>query len=347
MKKIDFRSDTVSWPTPQMREAMATAEVGDDVYGDDPTVNKLQELAAEMTGKEAGLFVTSGTQGNQVALAAHCNRGDEAIVGFDSHIFKYEAGGAGVLSSITVLPLQTDDIGRLDPDQIRQFIRVDDPHLPSSRLICAENSSGGNHGAALPVSYFKELREVADEHGLSVHLDGARVFNATAALGIDIKELAQYVDSISICLSKGLCSPAGSIVVGSEEIIYKARRARKMFGGGLRQAGILASAGILSLTDMTQRLDQDHKCAKMLAEGLAQLPYIDIDPEKCYTNMVFFGLTEDAPMSETDITGRLKDEFDILMGGTYGAGFRAVTHYWIDEDKVAKTLGAMKTILTQ
>lgn len=347
MKKIDFRSDTVSWPTPQMREAMATAEVGDDVYGDDPTVNKLQALAAEMTGKEAALFVTSGTQGNQVSLAAHCERGDEAIVGFDSHIFSYEAGGAGVMSSVTVLPLQTDDIGRLDPDQIRQFIRDDDPHKPTSRLICAENSSGGNNGAALPVEYFADLRKVADEHGLSVHLDGARVFNATAALGVDIKEIAQYVDSISICLSKGLCAPAGSIVVGSQDFIYKANRARKMFGGAMRQAGILASAGILSLTDMTKRLDVDQKHAKMLAEGLAQLPHIKIDPEKCYTNMVFFGLEENAPLTETEITGRLKDEYGILLGGTYGKGFRAVTHYWIDEDKVAKTLSALKTILTK
>ncbi len=345
MKKIDLRSDTVSWPTPQMREAMATAEVGDDVYGDDPTVNKLQALAAEMTGKEAGLFVTSGTQGNQVALAAHCGRGEEAIVGFDSHIFNYEAGGAGVMSSITMLPLQTDSIGRLDPDQIKKFIRPDDPHRPVSRLICAENSSGGNYGAALPIDYFVELRKIADDNGLSVHLDGARVFNATTALGIDIKEIAQYVDSISICLSKGLCAPAGSVVVGSKEIIYKANRARKMLGGGMRQAGILAAAGILSLTDMTQRLDVDQKNAKRLAEGLAQLPYIDIDPEKCYTNMVFFGLTEDAPLNETEITHRLKNEFDILMGGTYGAGFRAVTHYWIDEEKVDRTLSALKTIL--
>ena len=346
MEKIDLRSDTVSWPTPQMREAMATAEVGDDVYGDDPTVNKLQALAAEMTGKEAALFVTSGTQGNQVSLAAHCGRGDEAIVGFDSHIFNYEAGGAGVMSSITMLPLQTDEIGRLDPNQIRQFIREDDTHKPISRLICAENSSGGNFGAALPIDYFKELREIADEHGLSVHLDGARVFNATSKLGIDIQEISQYVDSISICLSKGLCAPAGSIVVGSEEFIYKAKRARKMFGGGMRQAGILAAAGILSLTDMTKRLDQDHHTAKKLAHGLAKLPHIKIDPEKCYTNMVFFGLNPDAPLNETDITHRLKNEFNILMGGTYQKGFRAVTHYWIDETKIDKTLDAMSTILS-
>ncbi|MEM8861933.1 MAG: low-specificity L-threonine aldolase [Chloroflexota bacterium] len=345
MKMIDFRSDTVSWPTPEMREAMATAEVGDDVYGDDPTTNKLQALAAEMTGKEAALFVTSGTQGNQVSLAAHCGRGEEAIVGFDSHIFNYEAGGAGVMSSITLLPLPTDNIGRLNPDQIRQYIRPDDAHRPVSRLICAENSSGGNNGAALPVEYFAELREIADEHGLSVHLDGARLFNATTALGIDIKEIAQYVDSISICLSKGLCAPAGSIVVGSEEFIYKAHRARKMLGGGMRQAGILASAGIISLKDMSRRLKVDHKNAKRLAHGLADIPHIKIDPEKCYTNMVFFGLEDSAPLSEPEITAKLKSEHNVLMGGTYGNGFRAVTHYWIDEEKVNIALDGMRSIL--
>lgn len=346
MKMIDFRSDTVSWPTPQMREAMATAEVGDDVYGDDPTVNELQALAAEITGKEAALFVTSGTQGNQVSLAAHCGRGEEAIVGFDSHIFNYEAGGAGVLSSINILPLQTDEIGRLNPQQIRQFIRPDDAHRPVSRLICAENSSGGNHGAAIPVEYFAQLRDIADEHGLSIHLDGARLFNATTALGIDIKEIAQYVDSISICLSKGLCAPAGSVVVGSEEFIYKAHRTRKIFGGGMRQAGILAAAGIISLKEMTKRLSTDHKNARRLADGLAEIPHIKIDPEKCYTNMVFFGLEENAPLTEPEITAKLKADHNVLMGGTYGNGFRAVTHYWINEEKVDKTLEGMRAILS-
>ena len=343
---IDFRSDTVSWPTPQMREAMATAEVGDDVYGDDPTVNKLQALAAEMTGKEAGLFVTSGTQGNQVSLAAHCGRGDEAIVGFDSHIFKAEAGGAGILSSITVLPLQTDNIGRLPVDQVRQFIRVDDPHLPTSRLICAENSSGNNNGAALPLDYFIELREIADEHGLSVHLDGARLFNALTATGLDIKEIAQYVDSISICLSKGLCAPVGSIVVGSEEFIHKANRARKLFGGGMRQAGIMAAAGIISLTEMTKRLDTDHKHANMLAKGLAEIPFINIAPAETFaTNMVFFSLAEDAPVTTEQVRAQLKNEFNVLMGGGYGPHFRAVTHYWITEQSVQTTLEGMRKIL--
>ncbi|MFT5194582.1 MAG: threonine aldolase [Cellvibrionaceae bacterium] len=345
MKMIDFRSDTVSWPTPQMREAMATAEVGDDVYGDDPTVNELQALAAEMTGKEAALFVTSGTQGNQVSLAAHCSRGDEAIVGFDSHIFASEAGGAGILSGISILPLQTDEIGRLDIAQVRKFIRPDDPHVPTSRLICAENSSGQNNGAPLPVDYFVQLREIADEHGLMIHLDGARLFNATTALGVDVKEIAQYVDSISICLSKGLCAPAGSIVVGSQDFIHKANRARKLFGGGMRQAGILAAAGIISLKDMTRRLDTDHKHAKMLANGLAELPYINIQPEKFNTNMVFFSLSEDAPVTKDQLKDQLKDEYKVLMGGTYGSGFRAVTHYWITEEKINIALEGMRQIL--
>ncbi len=324
---------------------MATAEVGDDVYGDDPTVNALQALAAEMTGKEAGLFVTSGTQGNQVSLAAHCGRGDEAIVGFDSHIFNAEAGGAGIMSSIAVLPLQTDGIGRLDLDQVKKFIRPDDPHKPTSRLLCGENSYGTKNGAAIPVDYFKDLRQIADDRGLSVHLDGARIFNAATALGIDVKEIAQYADSISICLSKGLCAPAGTVVVGTEAFIHKANRARKMLGGSMRQAGILAAAGIISLKDMTKRLDVDHKHAKRLANGLSNIPYINIDPSKVDTNLVFFNLKDNAPLNETEITHRLKNEFDILMGGTYGSGFRAVTHYWITEEKVDKTLSALKTIL--
>ncbi|MFK7803960.1 MAG: low-specificity L-threonine aldolase [Anaerolineae bacterium] len=345
MKMIDLRSDTVSWPTPQMREAMATAEVGDDVYGDDPTVNELQALAAEMTGKEAALFVTSGTQGNQVSLAAHCDRGEEAIVGFDSHIFKAEAAGASILSSISVLPLQTDEIGRLNIDEVRQFIRPDDPHVPISRLVCAENSSGNNNGAALPLEYFKQLREVADENNLLVHLDGARLFNATTAIGVDVKEVAQYVDTISICLSKGLCAPAGSIVVGSEAFIHKAKRARKLFGGGMRQAGILAAAGIVSLKDMTKRLETDHKTAKLLANGLAEIPFIEIQPEKVETNMVFFKLAEDSPVPLEIIKERLKNEFNVLIGGGYGTNFRAVTHYWITEEKVQTTLEGMRHIL--
>ena len=342
---IDFRSDTVSWPTPQMREAMATAEVGDDVYGDDPTVNELQALAAEMTGKEAALFVTSGTQGNQVSLAAHCERGEEAIVGFDSHIFKAEAGGAGILSSISTLPLQTDEIGRLNIDEVRQYIRPDDPHVPVSKLICAENSSGNNNGAALPLDYFVQLREIADEHGLSVHLDGARLFNATTAIGVDVKEVAQYVDTISICLSKGLCAPAGSIVVGSEKFIHKANRARKLLGGGMRQAGILAAAGIISLKEMTKRLDVDHKNAKTLANGLAEIPFIEIQPEKVETNMVFFKLAEGTPVPTATVRERLKNEFNVLMGGGYGTGFRAVTHYWTTEEKVQTALEGMRHIL--
>lgn len=329
-----------------MRQAMAHARVGDDVYGEDPTVNALQELAAEMTGKEAALFVTSGTQGNQVALAAHCGRGEEMIVGSDSHIFNAEAAGASVMSGISALSLPTDEIGRLDLDQVKKHIWPDDPHYPVSRLICAENSSGRNNGAALPVQYFSDLRQLADEHGLQIHLDGARLFNATTALKIDVKEIAQYVDSISICLSKGLCAPAGSIVVGTKDLIHKANRARKMFGGGMRQGGILAAAGIISLKDMTQRLDKDHATAQKLADGLATIPHIKIDPRKCYTNMVFFELAESSPLSEPEIKAKLKSDFNVLIGGTYGNGFRAVTHYWIDEEKVDLALNGIREILS-
>lgn len=345
MDYIDFRSDTVSWPTPEMREAMATAHVGDDVYGDDPTVNELEAFAAELTGMEAGLFVTSGTQGNLVSLLAHGNRGDEVILGIDSHIFNWEAGGLSVLGGMVPKPLSTDSIGRLNPTEVEAAVRPDNPHMPISRLVCAENSSGGNYGAALPVDYFAEIRAVADKHNLRFHLDGARLFNATTALGIDVKEIAQHVDSISICLSKGLCAPVGSIVVGKEDFIHKARRMRKLVGGGMRQAGVIASAGMIALRDMSKRLDIDHRNAKMLAEGLAQNKYIKIDPGRVATNMVFFDVTPDAPNGGADLVERLKTEHNILCNGYPQKGFRAVTHYWITENSVDQMLSAVNTIL--
>ncbi len=347
MNKIDFRSDTVSWPTPEMREAMATAAVGDDVYGDDPTVNELEALAAEMTGKEAALFVSSGTQGNLISMMVHAGRGHEAIIGEDAHVFKYEAGGMAVLGSVVPKPVPTDDMGRMDIAAVRGAIRPDDPHFPQSRLICAENSSGGNYGAAIPLDYLADLRDVADEFGLRFHLDGARVFNATTALGIDVSEMMAYVDSASICLSKGLCAPVGSVIVGDEEFIYHGRRLRKMLGGGMRQAGMIAAAGIIALRDMSQRLQVDHDNAQRMAQGLAEIPYVSIDPHKVQTNMVFFTVSDEAPLSTAEITERLRDEYNILIGGYRMNGFRAVIHYWITAKEVDQLLNALRELLSE
>jgi threonine aldolase len=232
MDRIDFRSDTVSWPTPAMRQAMANAPVGDDVYGEDPTVNRLEALAAEMVGKEAGLFVASGTMGNLTAILTHGRRGDGAIVGEDSHTFRAEAGGMAVLGGIVPNPLPTDVYGRMDLTAVAKAIYPDDPHFPANRLILVENSYGAKGGYPIAPDYFQEIRHIANQHGLIVHMDGARLFNAAVALNLDPREITQHVDSVTFCLSKGLCAPVGSVLCGSQEFIQQARRARKLVGGG-------------------------------------------------------------------------------------------------------------------
>lgn len=346
MNKIDFRSDTVTWPTEQMREAMATAEVGDDVYGEDPTVNELQILAAEMLGKEAALFVSSGTQGNLIAILAHTQRGEQAIVGNTSHSFRAEAGGMASLGGVMPHPLPMDEIGRMDIAAVERAISPNDPHYPITRLICTENTAGSHNGAAIPADYFASLRTLADRYGLRIHIDGARFFNATTALGIPPTEITQHVDSISVCLSKGLCAPIGSVLAGSHEFIERAHRTRKMLGGGMRQAGVMAAAGIVALREMTHRLHIDHANAKQLAEGLARIPGIVIDPSVVQTNLVFFKLADDIPYTSSDIAVRLRHDYGIWVSGGYGRhGFRAVTHYWITEKEVALLLEALREIL--
>ena len=283
MDRIDFRSDTVSWPTPAMREAMASARVGDDVYGEDPTVNELEALAAARVGKEAGLFVSSGTMGNLAAVLAHAGRGDEAILGEDSHVFCWEAGGMAALGGVMPHPLPTDAIGRLDPGAVEGAMRWDDPHLPRSRLVLVENSYGAKHGYPLPPAYFAEIAAVARQNGLAVHMDGARLFNAAVAQNIDAAELTRHVDSVTFCLSKGLCAPVGSVLCGSADFIYRARRARKSLGGGMRQAGVLAAAGLVALNEMIDRLADDHAHARRLAEGLARLPGVRVNVDMVRT----------------------------------------------------------------
>ncbi|WP_035985324.1 low-specificity L-threonine aldolase [Leptolyngbya sp. KIOST-1] len=341
----DFRSDTVTWPTPAMQEAMATAELGDDVYGEDPTVNELETLAAHLLGKEAGLFVSSGTQGNLIAALTHAQRGDEAILGEDAHTFCWEAGGIAVLGGITPRPLPTDNRGRMALEAIKAAIRVDNPHLPQSRLILLENSSGGNNGAAIAPDYFESISTLAQAHHLSVHLDGARLFNATTALGVDPTAITAHVDSVSVCLSKGLCAPVGSVLVGSQAFIHRARRHRKLLGGGMRQAGVLAAAGILALKTMTQRLQTDHDNAQALAQGLATIPGIEIDPAAVETNMVFFELAQDVAISPEHLIKTLRADYGLYIGGYGHRTLRAVTHYWIEPTQVERLVEAIRTVL--
>jgi threonine aldolase len=347
MNVIDLRSDTVSWPTPAMREAMAAAPVGDDVFGDDPTVNELQRLAAEMLGKEAALFVPSGTMGNLVSVLTHCQRGDEFIVGKQAHIFRYEAGGASMYGGLqaNTVPVQQD--GTLDLDDIRRAIRSDNPHHPVTRLICLENTQGTLYGSPVSADYIAQVAQIAREHELKLHIDGARLFNAATALGIAARKLAADADSVSVCLSKGLCAPVGSVIAGSQAFITRAHRIRKSLGGGMRQAGILAAAGIIALRQMTQRLHEDHATAWQFAEGVAHIPHVEIDLARVKTNMVYFHLTADAPHTVETLSESLRTNYGILMR-PYDVReriFRVVTHYWITPQHVEQTLSAMRTLL--
>lgn len=344
MDRIDFRSDTVSWPTPVMRQAMAQARVGDDVYGEDPTVNELEALAAAKVGKEAGLFVASGTMGNLVATLTHATRGDEAIVGHDAHIYCNEAGGMATLGGIVPRVLPTDSQGRMDLDEMATAVREDDPHYPRSRLILVENSYGARAGYPLPPDYFAAVRQIAQQNDLKVHMDGARLFNTAVALNLPASEITRHVDSVSFCLSKGLCAPVGSVLCGSAEFIHQARRTRKVLGGGMRQAGILAAAGIVALEQMIERLAEDHQNACRLAEGLAAIPGIEVDTDTVRTNMVFFSLAEDVSMTAQAFMEALRQRANIWLGAN-DSGIRAVNHYWIGPEEVTLFLNAAENIL--
>lgn len=287
MRYIDLRSDTVTQPTQAMRDAMSAAEVGDDVYQDDPTVNELEVLAAEMLGKEAALFVPSGTMGNQLALMSQTRRGDEVIVSADCHIFMHEVGAAAVLSGVNLRQLSFKK-GIYDASLIEKAIRPDDIHEPETVLICMENALA--NGNVVPVEIMEEVYALAKNNGIAVHLDGARVFNAATALNVDVKALTKNCDTVSCCLSKGLCAPVGSVLAGDAKTIKKARKYRKMLGGGMRQCGILAAAGILSLQEMPRRLKEDHENAKYMANKLSALKGVSVDLASVQINMVFFGL---------------------------------------------------------
>jgi threonine aldolase len=346
MDSIDLRSDTVTWPTPEMREAMANAAVGDDVHGDDPTVNALEALAAERTGKETALFVTSGTQGNLIAILSHCNRGDEMICSRYSHTFIDEVGGAAALGGVNMLTLPLQPDGTMNLDEIREAVRdLHDVHYPVTRMVEIENTCGKLGGLPLSPAYHRAVRALCDEYGLKLHLDGARIWNAATALNVDIRELTEPVDSLSFCISKGLCAPVGALLCGSQEFIDRARRIRKMVGGGMRQVGILAAAGILAIETMTTRLGEDHTHARRLAEGLAQIPGLILDLAQVQTNMVFFSLEDSVPLEAENFRNILEHDYRVKIDPRGGRKFRAVTHYWITSARVDEAVNAMREVL--
>ena len=344
MDIVDLRSDTVTQPTPVMREAMAKAEVGDDVFGEDPTINRLQEMAAERMGKEAGLFVPSGTMGNLLAILTHCNRGDEALMGHLGHTFLFEAGGMSALGSVFAHTLPNQPDGSLKLDDIRAGIRGSDIHEPITRLIILENTQNRCGGVVLSADYTRQVGALAKKNGLKLHLDGARIFNAAVAQGVEAGELAAPADSVTFCLSKGLCAPVGSVLCGSKDFIDKARRLRKQLGGGMRQAGILAAAGIVALEQMIDRLAEDHQRAKRLAERLSVVKGLELTFGMPQTNMVFVNLTAGHPKSAEQVEAELAKEKVLVEVAGPGA-FRLVTHFWINDEDAERTVQAFKRVI--
>ena len=341
MKWIDLRSDTVTLPTERMRQAMAEAELGDDVYGEDPTINRLQSLAAEMLGKEDALFVPSGTMGNLASVLAHCGRGDEVIMGDCAHTFIYEAGGISALGGVHphTIPNQAD--GTLLFDDIHHAIRSDNEHFPSSRLLILENTQNKCGGVVLTRDYMIEAARIAHDAGLAVHLDGARIFNAAVDQGKPVSEMVDMVDSLTFCLSKGLCAPVGSVICGTKDFIAKVHRIRKQLGGGMRQAGVLAAAGIVALEEMVDRLSEDHQHARLLADGLQEVPGIRLDKGSPNTNMVYLVVEPNGERTAKQVAARLR-ELGVLVGISGPNHFRLVCHYWVRDEDLSKIVSAFK-----
>ena len=339
-KFIDIRSDTVTQPTPAMRRAMAEAPVGDDVYGDDPTVNRLEALAARMAGKEAALFVPSGTMGNQLAIMTHTRRGDDVICGRDSHIFVHEVGAAAVLSGVTLNTVESPD-GIITPELMEKAVREDDIHCPPTTLLCVENALAT--GRAVPLETARAVYRAAKDRGLMVHMDGARLFNAAAALGCSAADIAACTDSVMFCLSKGLCAPVGSMLAGSREFIRRARKNRKILGGGMRQCGVLAAAGIIALEEMTGRLAEDHENAAWLRERLAKIPGVRVKTGGIQINMVFFTL--DCPDA---LAASLPERFlekGVKINGISGGEFRFVTNHDVTREDLAYAADCLEEFL--
>lgn len=340
---IDLRSDTVTKPTAAMRQAMAEAEVGDDVYGEDPTINQLEAMTAELLGKEAALFVSSGTMGNLTAVLAHCGRGDEMILGDRCHIFRSEQGGTAALGGVHPMAIRNQPDGTLDLAEIEANIRGDNEHFPVTKLICIENTHNFCGGRVLPLAYMDDIGDLAHQHGLKLHIDGARLWNAAVSLGVSPARVAQNADSVSVCLSKGLGGPVGSLVVGEQAFVARARRMRKAVGGGMRQAGVLAAAGIVAITEMIERLSDDHSNAKTLAEGLAALDGIAIDPTEVETNLVFFELTREDITPQHLVNGLAAQ--GVKIGASGGRRLRAVLNHHVAADDVVHVLDAFRSVL--
>ncbi|MBC2703194.1 low-specificity L-threonine aldolase [Desulfobacula sp.] len=332
MKQIDLRSDTVTKPSAGMMEAMMTDRVGDDVYGEDPTVNELEALAAKMLGTEDAIFCTSGTQSNLLALLVHCDRGDEYIVGQHAHTYRYEGGGAAVFGSIQPQPLDFEENGTLNLEKVSQFIKPDDFHYANTKLLCLENTQAGK---VLPLEYLEKANKFATDNGLILHLDGARIFNAAIKLKVDVKKITTYFDTISCCLSKGLGAPVGSVLCGSKNQIEKARRWRKVLGGGMRQAGILAAAGIFALLNNIQRLEKDHEKALILAKGLSEINHIHINMERVQTNILFADIKADM----NALCSFLKEKGILIDNSNH---LRLVTHLDISTQDIEAAIQAFK-----
>jgi threonine aldolase len=340
MRNVDLRSDTVTQPTSEMRQAMYQAEVGDDVYGEDPTIKTLEELGAEIMGKEAALFVPSGTMGNQIAVMVHTQRGDEIICEAESHIYYYEVGGLAYLAGVQVRTL-VGTRGAISADSIKNVIRGSDIHQPRTALICLENTHNRAGGTCYALGELASIQELASQKGIGVHMDGARIFNAAVAKNSKVNQLAQYVDTVSFCLSKGLCAPVGSLLVGSKDFISKARRYRKMLGGGMRQAGIVAAAGIVAIKTMTERLTEDHYNARRLAEAVAEMGF-KIDLDTVETNIVIFDVS---PLNRTasqvvEILGY--DGIRVSQFGEYKV--RMVTHHGLTSADIQYTIEALSKL---
>ena len=338
---IDLRSDTLTHPTQSMRDAMATAEVGDDVFQEDPTVQKLETLSAEIMGKEAALFVPSGCMGNLISLLSHCGRGDEILLGDRSHISLYEVGGVAALGGVHPRPLPNKNDGTISIDLLEKGIRHSDIHCPPTRLICLENTHNFCQGSPITPEYMTEVRKIANKFGLKIHLDGARIFNAAVALGVPVAKLTEKVDSVMFCLSKGLSAPVGSLVCGSSEFIVKARKARKMVGGGMRQVGHIAAAGLIAINEQVDRLQEDHDNAKFLASQLSDLDGIEVDVTRIKTNIIFFKLT--GIDGEVLLNQLEQNQIKILM--TDADVFRAVLHREVSKEQVQKVVKTFQSIL--
>ena len=342
MKIIDLRSDTITLPTEEMRRAMYEAELGDDVHQEDPTVNRLEELAAEVTGKEAALFTTSGTMSNLLGVLTSTRPGDEIIIGSEAHIVWYEVGGASALGGVVIRTVPNDEDGKLDAADVEKAIRADNIHFPKSTLLCLENTHNRCGGAVLTREYTEEISGLAHQHGMQVHLDGARIFNAAVALGIPARELAAPVDTVNFCLSKGLSAPVGSLFCGTKEAVERARKWRKMLGGGMRQAGVIAAAGIVAIEKMVERLAEDHANARRLVEGLARIPGFSVRPEKVSTNIVNF----EFPPEVSDFVIKI-GERGVRFLSRGGRSVRAVTNRMVGAEDIEEALRRINRLVKE